>query len=319
MKLLELKDLIDAGVHFGHQTQKWNPRMKPFVYKEKGGIHIINLKKSVGLLKEALDKVRDTAFKGGRLIFVGTKKQAVEPVQRAAKKCNQFYITKRWLGGTLTNFVTIKSSIDRFKKIDQMRDKGELDYLSKKEKAKVEKEYGKLKEYLEGIREMKDSPALMFVVDLVKEHIAVAESRKLKIPVIGIADTNSNPNGIDFPIPGNDDSIRSIDLFSDQVAEAFLEGEAQRQESLLSEEEKEALGHDIQKDVASRVEESAVEIKKESQNPVSGHRKLVAAGMAENVEIEMELEKESSPKTENIEGKVEGKQKQPAEKREKKT
>ena len=237
MQFPSLKELIDAGVHFGHQTQKWNPKMKPFVYMEKGGIHIIDLQKSMILCQKAIDFIKAKASNGQRMIFIGTKKQAVEPIKKAAEKCKQFYITKRWLGGTLTNFVTIKSSIDRLKKIDQMREKGNLDFISKKEKSKIEKEYNQLKDYLGGIRDMKESPSLMFVVDLVKERIAVQEAKKLGIPVIGIADTNSNPDDIDFPIPGNDDSTRSITLFCNMMAEAYLQGENEWQEKLKTEME----------------------------------------------------------------------------------
>lgn len=235
MKNPTLKEFLDAGVHFGHQTRRWNPMMKPFVFMEKGGIHIINLKKSLLLCEKALHFVRKIASEGGKMIFVGTKKQAVDPVKKAAKRCGQFYITKRWLGGTLTNFITIKSSIDRLKKIDQMREKGELDLLSKKEKSKIEKESYQLNEYLNGIREMKEIPSLLFIVDIVKEKIAVKEAKKLKIPIIGIADTNCNPKEIDFPIPGNDDSIRSIALFSEKVADAYIEGEKEWEEKLKTE------------------------------------------------------------------------------------
>ena len=230
MAQITMKDMLDAGVHFGHQTQRWNPKMKPFVYTSRGGIHIIDLQKSVVRARAAADFVKSIAGKGGRMIFVGTKKQAVEPIKEAAGKCGQFYVTKRWLGGTLTNFATIKASIDRLKKIDQMREKGELDFFSKKERAQIEKEYQKLLEYLDGIREMKDSPSAMFVVDLTKEHIAVAEAKRLGIPVVGIADSNSDPETVDFPIPGNDDAIRSIRLFANMVAEAYLEGAKDYQE-----------------------------------------------------------------------------------------
>lgn len=294
MKSFDLKDLLEAGVHYGHQTQRWNPKMKPFVYKEKGGIHIIHLGKSMVLFRKALDKVRATAAEGGSMIFVGTKKQAVEPLRKAAQKCQQFYITKRWLGGTLTNFVTIKSSVDRLKKIDQMREKGEIDYYSKKEKAKIEKEYQQLAEYLDGIREMKEIPDLMFVVDLVKEHISVSEAKKLRIPVIGVADTNSNPDGIDFLIPGNDDSIRSITFFCERVAEAYVEGAAKRQERLRleGEEEVEEREGKAKEEAPKGAEEEEPEEKGLENKIASGKRTLVAAGLAEDVEIEMELNKE---------------------------
>src|ERR1700722_11336598 len=232
MPQITMKDMLDAGVHFGHQTQRWNPKMKPYVYTDRGGIHIIDLQKSVVSAKNAAEFVQKVAADGGRMIFVGTKKQAVEPIKEAAARCGQYHVTKRWLGGMLTNFQTIKSSIDRLKKIDQMREKGELDFFSKKERARMEKEYARLNDYLDGIRDMKDAPACMFVVDLNKEHIAVAEAKRMGIKIVGIADTNVDPEAIDYPIPGNDDAIRSIKLFSNLLAEAYLEGAQKWQEKV---------------------------------------------------------------------------------------
>jgi small subunit ribosomal protein S2 len=302
MAQITMKEMLDAGVHFGHQTQRWNPKMKPFVFTDRGGIHIIDLQKSVVLAKHAAEFVKSVAANGGKLIFVGTKKQAVEPVKEAAQKCGQFYMTKRWLGGTLTNFVTIKASIDRLKRIDQMREKGELSFFSKKERAQIEKEHGRLTEYLEGIREMKDAPAAVFVVDLVKEHIAVAEAKKLGIPVVGIADTNCDPGVIEYPIPGNDDAIRSIKLFSNMVAEAYLEGAAEYQQKIRSTTDK----------AAEPVEVAAKETRAEKASKVAAKidggpaivkvtktRKLVAAGMADDVEIQAELETGDKGETES--------------------
>ena len=183
MAHVTMKDMLDAGVHFGHQTQRWNPKMKPYVFTARGGIHIIDLQKSVVNANNAADFIKKIASQGGRLIFVGTKKQAIEPIQEAAKKCGQFYVTKRWLGGMMTNFSTIKASIDRLRKIDQMQEKGELELFSKKERAKIMKEYTRLTDYLEGIRDMKDAPAAMFVVDLNKEHTTS----------LSIADRSSSP------------------------------------------------------------------------------------------------------------------------------
>ena len=221
MPQLTMKDMLDAGVHFGHQTQRWNPKMKPYVYTDRGGIHIIDLQKSVVSAKNAAEFVYKIASEGGRMIFVGTKKQAVEPIREAATKCGQYFVTKRWLGGMLTNFQTIKSSIDRLKKIDQMREKGELDFFSKKERARMEKEYVRLNDYLDGIRDMKDAPTCMFVVDLNKEHIAVAEAKRMGIKVVGIADTNVDPETIDYPIPGNDD-CHSLDQVVRKPYRRFL-------------------------------------------------------------------------------------------------
>ena len=284
MSHITLKGMLDAGVHFGHQTQRWNPKMGPYVYTARGGIHIIDLQKSVVHAKKAADFIKETASNGGRMVFVGTKKQAVEPIREAATKCGQHWVTKRWLGGMLTNFTTIKSSIDRLKKIDRMREKGELDFFSKKERARIEKEYEKLSEYLNGIREMKESPAALFVVDLNKEHIAVAEAKKLGIKVVGIADTNSDPESIDYPIPGNDDATRSIRLFADMIADSYLEGT----------KEWETKKKIIEAEATKEEKETEKETTPDTGGPavvkMSKGRKLVAAGTAEDVEIEQELE-----------------------------
>lgn len=313
MAQVTMKAMLDAGVHFGHQTQRWNPKMKPYVFTSRGGIHIIDLHKSVDRAKKAAEFVQQVAAEGGRLIFVGTKKQAVEPIQEAANMCGQFFVTKRWLGGMMTNFSTIKASIDRLKKIDGMREKGELEFFSKKERAKIEKEYTRLVDYLEGIRDMKDAPSAMFVVDLNKEHIAVAEARRLGIPVIGIADTNVDPELIEYPIPGNDDAIRSIKLFANLVAESYLEGAKVYESKLRERTDK---GSDLEKEKAGEGEAQAP---RKGSRPAAAAaapatkpagpavvkatktRKLVAAGMADDVEIAQELEEGSTAKDEGSE------------------
>lgn len=301
MAQVTIKEMLDAGVHFGHQTQRWNPKMKPYVFGDRGGIHIIDLQKSVVLAQKAADFVKSAAANGSRIIFVGTKKQAVEPIQEAARRCGQYFVTKRWLGGTLTNFQTIKESIDRLRKIDVMKEKGEYAYLTKKERAKLDKEYTRLIEHLEGIKDMKEIPKIMFVVDLKKEHIAIAEARRLDITVVGIADTNADPNEINFPIPGNDDAIRSIKLFTNMVADAFLEGAKEYEQRART-----------QSDKASDTAKEAGEVRKARQDkearperagdkkpavaavgPVVvkvSKRKLVAAGTADEVEIAKEIE-----------------------------
>ena len=302
MAQVTMKEMLDAGVHFGHQTQRWNPKMKPYVYTARGGIHIIDLQKTVVRANKAADYVKEIAANGGRMIFVGTKKQAIEPVQEAAAKCGQYYITKRWLGGMMTNFETIKSSIDRLRKVDQMKEKGEFNYLTKKERAKIEKEYLRLSEFLNGIRDMKEMPSVMFVVDLPKEHIAVAEAKRLGMSVVGIADTNSDPESIDYPIPGNDDAIRSIKLFANLVAEAYLEGAKVWEQKLRtmtdkqSDVAKEAKGEE-KADAPKRrapAKAGAKEAPKKAAGPAvvkaNKGRKLVAAGTAEEVEIQAELE-----------------------------
>lgn len=313
MAQVTMKEMLDAGVHFGHQTQRWNPKMKPFVYTARGGIHIIDLQKTVVRANKAAEFVKEIAANGGRMIFVGTKKQAIEPVQEAATRCGQFYVTKRWLGGMLTNFSTIKTSIDRMKRIDQMREKGELNFLTKKERAHIEKEALRLTEFLNGIRDMKDSPKVMFVVDLPKEHIAVAEAKRLGIPVVGIADSNSDPEAIEHPIPGNDDAIRSIKLFANLVADAYIEGAQLFEQKLRSASDKQT---DVVKEQKTETEAPkrkparggarAEAAPKKSEGPtvvkVQKARKLVAAGTAEDVEIQAELEtQESTPAEEPAE------------------
>lgn len=304
MAQVTMKEMLDAGVHFGHQTQRWNPKMKPFVYTDRGGIHIIDLQKTVVRANKAAEFVKSVAASGGRMIFVGTKKQAVEPVTEAAQRCGQYYVTKRWLGGMLTNFETIKASIDRLRKIDAMRENGEFEFFTKKERAKMEKEYLRLSEYLNGIKDMKGTPSVMFVVDLPKEHIAVAEAKRLGIPVVAIADTNSDPETIEYPIPGNDDAIRSIKLFANLVAEAFIEGAKEHQVKLRTQTDK---GSDLEAEMKgetaaperkgrgpARGAKPAAQETKKAAGPevvkVTKARKLVAAGLAEKIEIEAELE-----------------------------
>lgn len=291
MANITVKEMLDAGVHFGHQTQKWNPKMKPFVFGARGGIHIIDLQKTLVHAQKAAAAVKGFAAQGAKIIFVGTKKQAVEPIQEAANRVGGYYVTKRWLGGTLTNFSTIKASIDRLRKIDIMREKGELNYFNKKERSQIDKDYMKLNEYLQGIREMKELPGIMFVIDLKKEHIAVAEAKRLGIPVVAIADTNTDPEVIDFPIPGNDDAIRSITLFTNLVADAYAEGWKEWENKLRAKADKEE---------AAAPKKSAAPEKSADGGPAvtkRTKRKLVAAGTADDVEIAMELEQKDKTAT----------------------
>jgi small subunit ribosomal protein S2 len=210
MQTIGLKELLEAGVHFGHQTKRWNPKMKPFIFDARNGIHIIDLSKSVAQLNQACNFLTTLARKGGNLLFVGTKKQAQEAVREAAKLCGQFYVTERWLGGTLTNFSTIKRSIARLKKIEKMDTDGSMALLVKQEQSALRREAARLVKYFEGIRAMEKYPGAMFVVDIKREHNAVAEARRLKIPLIALVDTNCDPDLVDYPIPGNDDAIRSV-------------------------------------------------------------------------------------------------------------
>lgn len=225
-----MKQMLEAGVHFGHQTSKWNPKMKPYIFGARNGIHIIDLQKTVVLFKEATDFIVNTVAKGGKVLFVGTKRQAQEPIREEAQQAGHYYITNRWLGGLLTNFGTIKKSIERLKTLEAMRDSGEFANFKKKEALGFEREIEKLTFVFDGIRDMDRLPAALFIVDPKKEKIAVSEAKKLNIPTIGLLDTNCDPEDIDFVIPGNDDAIRAVKLFSSKIVEAIAAGERRRQE-----------------------------------------------------------------------------------------
>ena len=219
-----LRQLLEAGVHFGHQTQRWDPLMEPFIYGSRNGIHILDLTQTVPMLDQALNVVRETVAKGGSILFVGTKRQASSPIAEAAEKCAQYYMNHRWLGGTLTNWKTVSQSIQRLKSIDEQVASGSIEGLTKKERLGVEREHAKLKASFDGIAEMGGVPDLVFVVDVKKEALAVAEANKLGIPVVAVVDTNCSPTGIDYMIPGNDDASRAIGLYCDLISRAALDG-----------------------------------------------------------------------------------------------
>ena len=221
--VVSMKQLLEAGVHFGHLTRKWNPKMKKYIYTSRNDIYIINLEKTVGLIDEAYAFVKSIAESGKNILFVGTKKQAQEAIQQEAEKCGMFYIKSRWLGGTLTNFSTIRTRIERLNKLNQMEKMNEFNVLPKKEVAKLIAERDKLEENLGGIKDMRSLPGALFVVDPKKEHLAVSEARKLNIPIVGIVDTNCDPDEVDYVIPGNDDAIRSIKLIASAMADAVIE------------------------------------------------------------------------------------------------
>jgi small subunit ribosomal protein S2 len=223
MAVITMKQLLEAGVHFGHQTRKWNPKMSKYIYAARNDIHIIDLQLTVGLVEEAYKFVADTVKEGKSVLFVGTKKQAQDAIKEEAERCGMYYINSRWLGGTLTNFKTIRSRIDRMVKLEKMEESGEFDLLPKKEVAKLKEEMGKLQTNLGGIKDMKSMPGVMFVVDPHNEDIAVAEARKLNIPIVAITDTNCDPDLIDYVIPGNDDAIRAIKLIAGVIANAVIE------------------------------------------------------------------------------------------------
>ncbi len=223
MSVISMKQLLEAGVHFGHQTRRWNPKMAPYIYTERNGIYIIDLQKTVGLIDDAFDAVSDITAQGGTILFVGTKKQAQEAIRTEAERCGMFYVNERWLGGMLTNFKTIQSRVKRLKDIEKMEQDGTFDVLPKKEVIALRKEQEKLEKNLGGIKEMRKIPDAIFVVDPKKEKICIQEARKLGVTLIGICDTNCDPEELDYVIPGNDDAIRAVKLIVSKMADAVIE------------------------------------------------------------------------------------------------
>ena len=221
---ISMRQMIEAGVHFGHNARRWNPKMGQYIYGTREGVHIMDLAQTVPMMYRAMEAVRDVAAKGGKVLFVGTKPQAQEAVEAAAKRCGQFFVNHRWLGGMLTNWKTISSSIKRLKEIDSKIEKGELNGFTKKEKLNMEREREKLFASLGGIQDMNGRPDIVFAIDVPKEELAIAEARKLGIPVVAICDSNANPDGITYPIPGNDDALRAISLYCDLISGAVLDG-----------------------------------------------------------------------------------------------
>ncbi len=234
MSYISMKQLLEAGVQFGHQTRRWNPKMKKFIYTERNGIYIIDLQKTVGLIDNACDFMRSIAAEGGNVLFIGTKKQAQEAIENEAKRCGAFFISQRWLGGTLTNFNTISKRTERLHKLYEMEEDGTFDVLPKKEVVLLKGEREKLERFLGGISEMKELPQAVFIIDPKKEHIAVLEAKKLNIPIVAVVDTNCDPDDINYPIPGNDDAIRAVALLTQTIANAILEGK--QGESFYTEE-----------------------------------------------------------------------------------
>lgn len=244
MSVVSMKQLLEAGVHFGHQTRRWNPKMAEYIFTERNGIYIIDLQKTVKKAEEAYNFVRSVAEAGDSILFVGTKKQAQESIEQEAKRCEMFYVNQRWLGGMLTNFKTIQTRIAKLRKIEKMEADGDFAYLPKKEVIKLKAEQEKLEKNLSGIKDMKKLPGAMFVVDPRKEHIAVMEARALGIPVVAIVDTNCDPDEVDYAIPGNDDAIRAVKLIASKMADAVLEGR-QGEQMIDAAAEEEAAGDDF--------------------------------------------------------------------------
>lgn len=236
MSVISMKQLLEAGVHFGHQTRRWNPKMKKFIFVERNGIYIIDLQKTVKKLEEAYDFMRQVGQDGGKVLFVGTKKQAQEAIKEEAERSGNYYINQRWLGGTLTNFGTIQKRVARMKEIERMEEDGTFEVLPKKEVVQLKKQHERLVKFLGGIRDMTDLPDVMFVVDPRKERIAVAEARKLNIPLVGMVDTNCDPEEIDYVIPSNDDAIRAVKLITSKMADALIESKQGEEEAVPAEE-----------------------------------------------------------------------------------
>ncbi len=271
MSVVSMKNLLESGVHFGHQTKRWDPRMARFIFSERNGIHIIDLQKTILEIKKAYECIRKSVIAGKPVLFVGTKKQTRTSVKKEAERCNQFYINNRWLGGMLTNFSTIKKSINRLKKIEKMEIDGTFESIPKKERTSLLKEKEKLEKNLGGIKEMNSLPGVLFIIDSKKEAIAVAEAKKLGIPVVAVVDTNCNPDVVDYPIPGNDDAIRAINLFCNIISTACIDADNQAGASLFAETEEVDLNTEIlrtfdgaKKDEV-KTEETETEIKAEEK------------------------------------------------------
>ncbi|MBP3218309.1 MAG: 30S ribosomal protein S2 [Lachnospiraceae bacterium] len=258
MSVVTMKQLLEAGVHFGHQTRRWNPKMAPYIFTERNGIHIIDLQKSVIKVDEAYKAVFEIAEQGGTILFVGTKKQAQDAVKTEAERCGMYYVNERWLGGMLTNFKTIQSRIERLKKIEKMSQDGTFDVLPKKEVAKLQKEWDKLEKNLGGIKEMTRIPDAIFVVDPKKEKICVAEAHALGITLIGIGDTNCDPEDLDYVIPGNDDAIRAVKLLTGKMADAVIEAHQGEENVAADEESQEALAAESAASEAEQAEEGTL-------------------------------------------------------------
>ncbi len=272
MSYITIQEMLSAGLHFGHQTHRWNPKMKPFIFGARNKIYIIDLDKTLPLFNKAYEVLMDDISGGGSVLFVGTKRQAQEIIKEEAERCNMYYVNNRWLGGMLTNFQTIKKSVDRLKAIEGMIEDGTINNYKKKEALKMEKEMAKLKKNLDGIKNMRGLPSLLFIVDPKRENIAVDEANRLGIPVIAIADTNCDPDGISHPIPGNDDAIRSIKLLVSKMAEAALAGTDKRKEA-------EQAAADKRKDAeqaAAEKKELAAAAKKKAVAPDAGKKEVQA-------------------------------------------
>ena len=264
MAVVAMKQLLEAGVHFGHQTRRWDPKMAEYIFQARNGIHIIDLQKTSKKIDEAYEFLRSQAEEGKKVLFVGTKKQAQECIKEAAEKCGMYYVDQRWLGGMLTNFGTIKKRIQRLKDLETMQEDGTFDVLPKKEVIGLKKEMDKLQANLGGIKEMEEIPGVLFIVDPKKEYNAIKEAQKLNIPVVGIVDTNCNPEVLDYPIPGNDDAIRSVKLITDAMANAIIEGNQGESFELAAEEEPSEEVEEVEEKEPETMEEVVAESEEET-------------------------------------------------------
>ncbi len=262
MVSVTMKELLEAGVHFGHQTKRWNPKMKEYIFGQRNGIYIIDLQKTIKIFKEALQFIRGVAEAEKDVLFVGTKKQAQDIIRESASRCECSYVNQRWLGGLLTNFPIIRGSVEKLVELDEMKEDGRWDLLSKKEQSKMEKLHKKLAKNLGGIKKMPQLPGALFVIDSAKEEIAILEAQKLGIPIVAVVDTNGDPENIDYPIPGNDDAVRAIELFTSKVAEAVIEGKKTRLEKELEAAQKEEEGGMTGEGNLPPLEEESTEPKK---------------------------------------------------------
>jgi small subunit ribosomal protein S2 len=287
-----MKSLLESGVHFGHQVKRWDPRMEKYIFAERNGIHIIDLQKTIQAIKDAYEAIRKTVSSGKTVLFVGTKKQAQQAIQKEAERCGMFFVNNRWLGGMLTNFVTIKKSLLRLKKLEKMEVDGTFENLTKKEIASLGKERAKLQKNLGGIKEMKDPPGILFIIDTRKEAIAVAEAQRMGIPIVAVVDTNCNPEGINYPIPGNDDAIRAITLFTQIIANAVVEADNEAGLKIietLGDEDEEM--ENIITDASIKEEDQEIDIESYASKTESQPVDTAAAGPDEEDELPVDVDK----------------------------
>lgn len=296
-----MKELLEAGVHFGHQTRRWDPHMKPYIFTERNGIHIIDLQKTIAQLKIAYNAIKEMAKGNGVILFVGTKKQAQTAVLEEATRCNMPYVSNRWLGGMITNFTTIKNSINRLKRIERMEVDGSFDFMTKKEVIRLRREKEKLLKNIGGVKDMEILPDMIFIIDPKKEAIAVAEAIRAKIPIVAIVDTNCNPEGIDYSIPGNDDAIRAINLFSSIISSAVIEGQNEAGRFEITEETK-IMSLTEEEKKAEAIESETIDEEGYLSEEMVGEANFVPDEKAESAdegEVKEEAEKESEPQANN--------------------